>query len=114
MEQQDLLTQTIAPFKKYADERVALLKLQVVERTAVLGSGLISSTLIAVAAVLFLLCLTLTTGFFLSEQLGSYYAGFGVVSLFFLLVFICMFLARERFLNTFLRNQIVRVLVTTT
>jgi len=93
--------------KRYANTRYELIKLEVTERISVTGAGLISGLLVTVAGLLFVLFLSLGLSFYLSYLIGSSYAGFMIVSGFYLLLAVILFTGRKKFVEKPLRDKFI-------
>ncbi len=93
--------------KLYVDTNFELLKLKAVERTSVVGSGLISGIIISVVALLSLLFLSTGIGFYISNLTGNYSYGFGIVAGFYLLLTLILIIGRKSIIEKPMRNKII-------
>jgi len=96
--------------KKYVNTNYELFKLQAAERASVLGAGLIGWAIIGFVVVLFVFFLSLCAGFYLSALLNNPYAGFVIITGFYLLVGLVLVLGRKKLLEGPLREKIVRII----
>jgi hypothetical protein len=97
--------------KSYLSTNYELIRLQATERASVIGSGMISSLLIGFAGMLFLLCITLVAGFYLSAILGDSYSGFAIVAGFYLIVVFILVIGREKLIERPMRDKITRTMI---
>ncbi len=80
----------IEQLKEYAETRIKLAKLQAVDSsTSVIGSIVADIALVICLLLLFLFG-TITLGFYLAEVLGSFWQGFGCVTVFYLIIVIVL------------------------
>ncbi len=95
--------------KDYIQTRVELTKLTIIE-SIVLGVGsLVAGGVLLILGLIFLLFISLALGFYLSAVIGNTYAGFFIVSGFYLLLMIIVYLMKENYIvnplvNTFIKK----------
>lgn len=94
-------------FKAYLSTSIQLLKLEAVERSAVLASGLFSRLLILLAALITLIFLSIGASLYLAQCLGRYDLGFGIVGAFYLLLTLILLLGRKKIAETPMLNAIL-------
>lgn len=97
--------------KEYAITNYELVKLQATKRISLIGSELISTVIIALFGLFFLLILSCGVGFYLSSLIGNTFSGFFIVAGFYLLVTLIVFLYRKKILEIPLRDKIVTKLL---
>lgn len=95
--------------KRYVSTNYELSKLEAAERSAVIGSGLITGLMIGVIASLFLFFISLWVGFYLSDLLGDNSSGFGIIAIFYLLLGLTVVLGRNKLIKRPLRDKIIRL-----
>lgn len=100
----------ISLLKDYITTRVELARLTVIERLTVVTAGLITNAFVVVAAMLTFLFASLTLAFYLGEVLGSYAKGFGLVALIYLLLAVIVGLTKERYINKYLQDFMVKII----
>ncbi len=93
--------------KEYANTYYELTKLEVAERTSVIGSGIFSGLLIGIAAILFLLFISLALGYYLSIRFGNPYLGFSIVSGIYLILILTLVLGRKKLIERPVRDIII-------
>ncbi len=104
----DLLRSTVEKVKEYADLRLQLLKLEIMEKLAK-GVAKLSVILIAVLfAFLTILFLGLMLGFYLNELLNSTYLGFAIITGCFAILFLGVLFAGSHIIETPLINTIIK------
>ncbi len=96
--------------KDYVATNCKLIKLQVAERSSVIGSGLISTLLIGITIFLLILFISLGLGFYLSARIGDTYSGFAIVAGFYLLIGIILIVGRKTLVEKPMRDKIIRKL----
>lgn len=96
--------------KNYAVTNYTILKLETAERTAVIGSGMISSLVVLSVMMLFILFFSLAAAFYLSALLGNTYAGLLIVAGFYLLAGTILWFGRKKLLEHPLRERLIRKL----
>lgn len=96
--------------QEYINARLALMKLDIVEKTSKGIAFLVVAFVITTLVILFLLFVSIALSFFLGEKVGSTWGGFLIVAGIYLFVFL-VFMAFKRFLlEKPLLNYLVRYL----
>lgn len=95
-------------FKIYVNTNYKLIKLEAIERTSVIGSGLLSGLIIGLVGLLFVFFLSFGVCFYLSDYFGNYYIGFAIVAGFYLLLCLILIIGQKTFLKRPIRNKIIR------
>lgn len=98
----------VALLKEYVATRVELAKLSAIERAVVTGSAFATDVFVVVMLILTFLFGSLTLGFYLSELLDSYAGGFGILTLFYLLLALVMLFTKEKYVEKYLHNFMVK------
>jgi len=98
----------ISLLKEYTATRVELAKLSVIERAVVIGAGILTDSFVVIMLVLTFLFGSLTLGFYLSELLDSFAAGFGIVTLFYLLLALIVHFTKKSFIEKRLHDFMVK------
>jgi len=94
--------------KEYVDTNYELIKLEVIDHSSDIISGLISALIVGVMLVLFLLFGSLYLAFYLSDLLEINYVGFAIVGGFYLLVAIIIHFNKEKLIESRVCNNFVR------
>lgn len=93
--------------KEYASKRIDLLKMEAAEKSS-LTAGMITAIAIAtIAGVFFITLLNIGIGLLIGAYLGNYAYGLLILSGFYLLVLIIVFLARRSIVNS-VANKIIK------
>lgn len=96
--------------KRYVNTNLKLIKLEVAERSSVIGSGLASKLLVGLAGILFIFFISLWAGFYISVELNDSYSGFIIVAGFYFLLTIILLIGRKKILEEPMRDKIIRKL----
>jgi len=97
--------------KTYVATNLEIIKLEVFERTSVLGASFISSLLLGLSGLLFVLFLSLGVGFYLSTLFGDTYTGFAILAGFYLLIVVILLIGRKKAIERPQRDRIIRMLL---
>lgn len=98
----------IALIKEYIATRIELGKLSVMERVVIIVANLITDGFVVITSILAFLFASFTLGFYLSEVLDSYAAGFGIVTLIYLALALIMLFTKEKYVEKYLHNFMVK------
>jgi hypothetical protein len=98
--------------KLYINTNVELIKLELTERSSMIGAGLISNMLLGLACALFVLFISLGAGFYLSALLGNNYSGFAIIAGFYLLLVLILMIGQKKLIERPLRDKIIRKVLT--
>ena len=99
------LTESI---KVYVHSTYELNKLEAIESISVIGSGLASSLIISLIAILCILFISTGIAFCLSSVLGNYYYGFLIVGAFYFLLGFIFLLGRKKLIEHPLRDKFIQ------
>lgn len=80
--------------KEYAETNYELIKLEVIDHSSTIVSGIISTLIITVILVLFAFFGSMYLAYYLSDLLGNY-LGFAIVGGFYLALAICIYLFKR-------------------
>ena len=106
-EEANYFQDTVKRVKQYIDQRILLLRLQATEKVSRIAATIITTVLLSVIGIFLLIFLSITAALWLGEILNSNAAGFGIVTLFYLLVFLfVMFVLKKMLQNTFINKLI--------
>ena len=109
-DKQGFFKETIQLAEDYIDERLLLLKLQTAEKTAQMVSFIFVSFLIAIFACIILFLLTIIAAHYLVEITGSWYYGYGIITVFYLFILVILLYLRKSLLYKFLSDSVIRML----
>ena len=98
----------IDQLKEYAETQIKLAKYEAIDRGSKFLASFITDLVVAVAFVLTFLFLSLAAALLLSSLLHSYWAGFGCMAGFYLLIAIVIILAKDKIqkplIDTFIKK----------
>lgn len=93
--------------KKYTETSLDLLTLNTVDRTADVLSSLTSRVLIAMAFAMFTLFINIGISLFIGMLLNEYYLGFFIVSGFYLIIAVVLYVFKDKLIETPIANMII-------
>lgn len=96
--------------KEYLSTRYDLMVLKASEKVSIIGSIATVSVVLGIFLILFILFVSVSAGFFLSDLTGSYATGFLLLSSIFLLVFILIFIVRKKWIIEPIKNKLIRAM----
>lgn len=94
--------------KTYLDTRIEYARLGFIKRASKVFADLITNAIVAVCFTLAFILGTVTLALFLSTVFGSYTAGFGSVSLLYLLLAVIVYFTKEKYIETAIVNFTIR------
>lgn len=95
---------------EYVELRSELTKLSAFEIISKAGVSLISAFALLIFAFFFMFFLFLSLGFYFGKLLNSSYQGFGIIAIFYLVLFLLYLALRKRFIEKPLMNKIIESL----
>jgi ABC-type multidrug transport system fused ATPase/permease subunit len=95
--------------KQHLQQRIMLLRLQATEKISTIASTIITVVVVAVIAVFLLIFISITAGYWLADVTGSLTAGFGIVALFYLVVFLFVAFFLRKILQNFFINKFIHL-----
>jgi len=108
-EETNYLQDTRKRLKQYIQRRLLLLQLQITEKTSRIAAAIITILVIITAALFLLVFASITAGYWLAGITGSLTAGFGIVALFYLVVFLVVVVFLRKMMQTFFINKIIHL-----
>jgi hypothetical protein len=103
------LQDTRKKLKQYIQRRLLLLQLQITEKTSRIAAAIITILVIIIAALFLLVFASITAGYWLGGITGSLTAGFGIVALFYLVIFLFVVVFLRKIMQTFFINKIINL-----
>jgi len=94
--------------KSYIENRVQLLKLELVSVVANVAAGLVSSFLILVMGMFILLMFSVSLGFWLAQLLDNDALGFAIVGGIYTLIFIIYLAFSKKAISRIVKDEIVQ------
>lgn len=86
MEQNKTNPPIIEQIKEYIETRISLIKYKVIDQATGIVASIIAYTILAILGLFILVFLSITLALFLGHIIGSYWAGFGCVTLLFIIL----------------------------
>lgn len=102
------MEEVLAKIKEYIDTRLRLGKLVLIEKGTSVFADIITALVIIVFLVLAFLFVSLALGFYISELLGNTYGGFFIVSLFYFLVALIIYLIKDKYIQKSIANTAIK------
>lgn len=93
--------------KKYIENRIQLVKLELVGILSNLAVKMISSLILLFISMFILIMLSISLSFWISSLLGSYALGFASVGVIYLLILIVYIVFIKKNIDTLVKDQIV-------
>ena len=103
------LQDTKRKLKQYIQRRLLLLELQITEKTSRIAAAIISIVIIITVALFLLVFTSITAGYWLAGITGSLTAGFGIVTLFYLVIFLFVVIFLRKIMLTFFINKFIKL-----
>ena len=92
----------------FIDNKVELIKLQAVDKSSDLISGISSKLILSVMIVFFLMLLNIGLALWIGEELGKTFYGFFIMAGFYLLVGLVFYAFRDKWLKEPLTNYMIK------
>lgn len=92
----------------FLETKVELLKLQAVDKVTGIGSSLASAIILLIVISLMLFTLNIGIAIWIGELLGEVYYGFFIVSSFYLLIALLMYVFRSQWLKKPFHDRLIR------
>lgn len=93
--------------KQYVQTNIELTKIEVIEHVTLVAAKMISYILIAVCSFLCVVFLSFYAALSLSTQLGNNFSGFGIVTMFYLLLTVTLLYGKKKLLSNPLREKLI-------
>jgi hypothetical protein len=94
-------------FENYSKTSIELAKLNAIDKTADVVSSLSSLMCITIVASMFVLFINIALSLYVGKLLGEYFLGFLIVSSFYLIVGIIIYISRQQLIKTPVSNMIL-------
>lgn len=85
--------------KEYIETRIRLFKYKAIDQATAIAASVIAYAIVAVLGILILLFLSITIAMLLGSVLGSYWAGFGCVTLIYIILAALVFVLRAKYIE---------------
>ena len=96
--------------KEYVDNRLSSVKFNVAEKTSKVGSQIITTAIVAVIFIFFLVFASIALAFAFTRLTGEYYWGFTIVAGLYLLTGVVLLVAKEKIIRLPLLNALLNQL----
>lgn len=108
MEKEGFFVETKQMIEEYVEDRMLLLKLQLTEKAAKLSSVLFIAIIVGCMLLILFMMLSFVAGYYLSQAVGSYWGGFGILAAFYLIVIIILLYMHKTFLSKYIIDTVVK------
>lgn len=96
--------------KDYVQDRLLLLKLEMVEKTSKLVAIMFIGLLVAILSLFILLFLSFMAGYYFAAITGSLYLGFGIVCGFYVVLLVFILLGGKKLLHHYITNTVIETI----
>ena len=96
--------------ERYFEDRILLLKLQATEKVALVSPKLVVGLVVGVLCFVILLIATFLLGYFLTIQLDSVFAGFGIVLGIYILLLVLTLVLYKKYLKKYIADLVVKMI----
>ena len=100
----DVLTQNL---KQYVRTTIEIIKLELIERSVIISSYILLQVVRWMLFTIALLILSIALGFYISDYLNDYIAGFGFIGTIYLLVAMIISVLNQRKIEKSIQNKII-------
>jgi energy-coupling factor transporter transmembrane protein EcfT len=108
MEKEGFFLETKEMIEEYVEDRILLLKLQLTEKAAKLSSVLFIAVAVGFLLLILFMIVSFVAGYYLSQAVGSYWGGFGILAVFYLVVIFILLYMHKAFLNKYIIDKVVK------
>jgi polyferredoxin len=108
-EKKTFFEQTQDLTEDYIKNRLWLLRLQTAEKSARLVSLVLTGLVLGLLGFFVLLFLSIMAGYFFAQLTGSLFYGFGLVTLFYLLLVLILIKLRKKYLEKWITDRVIRI-----
>ncbi len=99
MEQNPKNPSIIDQIKEYIETRITLLKYKATDQATTIAASVIAYAILAVLGLLILMFASITLGLGLGAALGSYWAGFGCVTLVYIILAVLVLVLKAKYIE---------------
>jgi DMSO/TMAO reductase YedYZ heme-binding membrane subunit len=108
MQKEGFFVETKEMLEEYVEDRLLLLKLQTTEKAAKASSFIFIALAVTFICLILFMIISFIVGYALSQALGSYPAGFGILAgIYILLIFLLLYL-NKRFISKKIADTVVK------
>ncbi|MEX8547635.1 MAG: phage holin family protein [Mucilaginibacter sp.] len=99
MEQNKTNPPIIEQIKEFIETKIRLYKYIAIDKTTTIASSVIAYAIIAVLGLFILMFATITLALALGSLIGSYWAGFGIVTLIFIILAVLVLVLKAKYIE---------------
>ena len=97
--------------KEYVENRIELLKLKAVDKTATVATAVLSGVIFFVLFFIFFVVLNIGVALWIGDLVGKSYLGFLLLAAFYLLIGLVLFIGGSKWLKSVFTSMIIRKLL---
>lgn len=109
-EKENYFQETKQRISQYLQNRMLLLRLQATDKASHIASTVITIVIIVLIGLFLLIFASITLGCWLATLTGSLTAGFGIVALFYLLIFLVVIFFLRKWLTNFFISKFIKLI----
>ena len=109
MEKEGFFVETKQLIEDYVEDRILLLKLQLTEKAARLSSVVFIAVTVMFLLLLLFMIITFVAGYYLSQAVGSYAGGFGILACFYILLIFALIYMHRKFISKYISDRVVKM-----
>ena len=103
-----LIESLISQSKEYVENRLELLKLKAVDKTANVFSAVVSGVILFVIFFIFFVVLNIGLALWIGDLVGKSYLGFLLLAAFYLIIGLVIFLGRNTWMKSAFTSMIIK------
>lgn len=107
MEKTEELDQLTQHLKQYVRTTIEIIKLELIERSIIISSYILLQVIRWMLFTIALLILSVALGFYISDYLNDYIAGFGFIGTIYLLIAMILSILNQRKIEKSIQNKII-------
>jgi len=108
-EDENYFRETRTRLKQYVEQRILLVRLQITEKVSRVAAAVVTSVFLVVIGLMLVIFASIAAGLWLAQITGSLAAGFGIVALFYFLIFLFMIFFMNKILQNFFINKFIHL-----
>ncbi len=109
-EEANYFEETKLKINQYIKRRILLIRLQIADKASRIASGLVTALVIIIIGLFVLIFGSFAAGYWLGELTGSVAAGFGIVALFYFLIFLFVIIFLRRISRNFFVDKFIKLI----
>jgi len=109
-EEANYFQETKGKLHQYIKRRILLVQLQVADKASRIASALITAVLLIVIGLFVLIFASFAAGYWLASLTGSLAAGFGIVTLFYLVVLLFVLFVLRKIVRNFFIDKFIKLI----